>query len=191
MQKKGRLIVVSAPSGCGKGTILGRVLEDKERFYYSISCTTRAPREGEIDGVHYRFMSREAFERELAAGAFLEHATYCDNYYGTLNAPIDEHLAAGQDVILEIEVQGGMQIREKRPDATLVFIVPPSLEVLRERLSKRGTEPPEVVEKRVAQASRELAYVDQYDYCIVNDDLDAAIADMFSVIRAAELRVDR
>ncbi len=186
--KQGRLIVVSAPSGCGKGTILGRVLEDKERFYYSVSCTTRAPRAGEIDGVHYHFLTRERFEALIAEDAFLEHAEYNHNYYGTLRAPIDEHMAAGQDVILEIEVKGASQIRALRPDASLIFIVPPSIDVLRERLINRGTEERDVIEQRVALAAEELQYAPDYDYVVVNDDLDTAIADFCAVVRAVELK---
>lgn len=187
--KRGKLIVVSAPSGCGKGTILGRVLEDKARFYYSVSATTRKPREGEIDGVHYWFLTRETFEARIGQGEFLEYAQFCDNYYGTPLGPIEEHLAQGQNVILEIEVQGAMQIREKRPDAHFIFIAPPSLAVVRERLIGRGTETMDVIENRLAQAERELGYRDQYDYCVVNDDLDQAVADFLAVVRAVELTV--
>lgn len=188
--ERGKLIVVSAPSGCGKGTILGRVLADKERFYYSVSATTRKPREGEIDGTHYWFLTREAFEEKIGQDAFLEYAQFCDNYYGTPLAPIEEHLAKGQNVILEIEVQGAMQIREKRPDAHFIFIAPPSIETLRERLTGRGTETPEVIDKRVKQAEQELTLRDQYDYCVVNDDLDTAVSDFLSVVRAIELSVE-
>jgi guanylate kinase len=188
--ERGKLIVVSAPSGCGKGTILGRVLEDKARFYYSVSATTRKPREGEIDGVHYRFLTLEDFKAKIAEDAFLEYAQYCDNFYGTLSAPIEEHLSQGQDVILEIEVQGAMQIREKRPDAHFIFIAPPSLETLRERLTGRGTETADVIEKRVKQAEQELTCRSAYDYCVVNDDRDTAVADFLSVVRAIELLVE-
>ncbi|MCR5717683.1 MAG: guanylate kinase [Oscillospiraceae bacterium] len=188
---KGKLIVVSAPSGCGKGTILGKILKDKKRFYYSVSATTRKPREGEIDGVHYIFMTENDFRQKVAENAFLEHATYCGNSYGTLSAPIDEHLNAGQNVILEIEVQGAMQIREKRPDAHFVFIAPPSLDVLRDRLTGRGTEDPEIIAKRVIQAELELSYQHFYDYCVVNDDLKKAISDFLAVVRAIELRVEK
>lgn len=187
---KGKLIVVSAPSGCGKGTILTQVLKDP-KFYYSVSATTRQPREGEVDGVHYRFMSREQFETLIAEHAFLEHAAYVGNYYGTLLAPIEEQLAMGKDVLLEIEVQGAMQIRALRPDATFIFIAPPSIETLRERLLGRGTEKPEVVEERVAQAERELSFRQEYDYCIVNDVLDEAVADFKAVVRAVELKVEK
>lgn len=188
---RGKLIVVSAPSGCGKGTILGRVLTDQKRFYYSVSATTRNPREGEVNGTHYWFLTREDFEQKIAQGEFLEHAQFCDHYYGTPLGPIEEHLNRGQDVILEIEVQGAMQIREKRPDANFIFIAPPSLETVRERLIGRGTETMDVIEKRVAQAEKELKLRDQYDYCVVNDDLDTAVADFLSVVRAIELRVGK
>ncbi|MBQ8927992.1 MAG: guanylate kinase [Oscillospiraceae bacterium] len=187
--KRGRLIVVSAPSGCGKGTILGRVLQDRERFFYSVSATTRAPREGEENGVHYLFYTREAFERCIKGELFLEYAEYCGNYYGTPLAPIEVHLNMGQDVILEIEVQGAMQIREKRPDASFIFIAPPSPAALRERLTNRGTEDAETIEKRVQQAEKELTCVDAYDYCVINDDLDTAVADFLAVVRAIELKV--
>lgn len=187
---KGRLIVVSAPSGCGKGTILGEVLKDP-KFYFSVSCTTRAPREGEVDGVNYNFISKERFEALIAEGAFLEHAEYVGNYYGSLLAPIEENLAAGKDVLLEIEVKGAAQIRALRPDASLIFIVPPSLEVLRERLVKRGTETTEVIDKRVAKAAEEMAFKDDYDYCLVNDDLAEAIADFRAIVRAIELKTEK
>ncbi len=185
--EKGILFVVSAPSGCGKGTILGEVLKDP-RFYYSVSATTRAPRPGEENGVHYFFKSREEFESLIAEGAFLEHAPYCDNYYGTLSAPIEENLNAGRHVILEIEVQGAMQVREKRPDAVFIFIAPPSIEVLRERLVNRGTETLDVIEKRVSEAETELGYAGQYDYTVINDVLDEAVADFRTIIRAEECR---
>lgn len=186
---RGKLIVVSAPSGCGKGTILGEILKES-KYYYSVSATTRKPREGEQDGVHYRFLERAQFETLIAEDAFLEHAEYCGNYYGTLTAPIEEHLAQGQHVILEIEVQGAMQIRALRPDAVFIFIAPPAIETLRERLTNRGTETPEVIAKRVAQAEEELTFRTQYDYCVINDDLTEAIADFRAVVRAEELKTE-
>lgn len=188
--EKGKLIVVSAPSGCGKGTILAEVLKDK-KFYYSVSATTRKPREGEVDGVHYRFLERAEFETLVEKGEFLEHAEFCGNLYGTLTAPIEEHLAAGCHVILEIEVQGAAQIRKLRPEAVFVFIAPPSLETLRERLTGRGTEAPDVIAKRIAQAEKELKLIPQYDYCIVNDRLQDAIADFRAVVRAVELKTEQ
>lgn len=187
--ERGKLIVVSAPSGCGKGTILGSILKDQARFYYSVSATTRKPREGEQNGVQYWFLTREVFEEHIAQGDFLEYAQFCDNYYGTPLGPIEERLAQGQNVILEIEVQGAMQIREKRPDAHFIFIAPPSLAVVRERLIGRGTETAEVIEQRLTQAENELTYRSQYDYCVVNDDLDKAVSDFLAVVRAIELTV--
>lgn len=185
---KGLLIVVSAPSGCGKGTILGQILKD-EKYYYSVSVTTRNPREGEIDGVHYRFMNNSQFEHLIAENAFLEYAPYCEHYYGTLREPIEENLAKGRHVILEIEVKGAMQIRQICPDAKFIFIAPPSLDVVRERLELRGTESAEVIAKRLQQAEEELTFKEQYDYCITNDVLEDAVADFKSVIRAEELKI--
>lgn len=186
--QKGLLIVVSAPSGCGKGTILGQILKD-EKYYYSVSATTREPRKGETDGVHYRFMSQGQFEQLISENAFLEYAQYCNHYYGTLKQPITDALAEGRHVILEIEVQGAMQIRKLLPDAKFIFIAPPDLETVRRRLTDRGTEPEEVIAERIAQASKELQCRNQYDYCIVNDVLEDAIADFKSVIRAEELKI--
>ncbi len=184
---RGKLFIVSAPSGCGKGTILGEILKDP-KFYYSVSATTRAPREGEVDGVHYRFLQRDAFEALIAENAFLEHAEYCENYYGTLIAPIEENLSQGRHVILEIEVQGAMQVKALRPDAVFLFIAPPSVETLRERLRGRGTETEEVIAKRVAQAEAELGFASQYHYTVVNDDLAEAIADFKAIVRAEECK---
>ena len=186
--KKGMLFVVSAPSGCGKGTILAEVLRD-EKFYYSVSATTRTPREGEEDGVNYHFIQRQEFEKLISENAFLEYAEYCDNYYGTLKAPIKEHRNQGKHVILEIEVQGAMQIRKLCPDAKFIFIAPPSLEIVRQRLESRGTEDTETINKRIQQAQEELHFLNQYDYCIVNDELSEAIADFKSVVRAEELKI--
>ena len=188
--EKGILFVVSAPAGCGKGTILGQILKD-EKYYYSVSATTRKPRPSEQDGVNYRFLDKAEFEKLIAEDAFLEHAQYCDNYYGTLKAPIEENLAKGKHVILEIEVQGAMQIRQLRPDAKFIFIAPPSFETLRQRLEHRGTETPEVIEKRVNAAKKELEMKINYDYCIINDILDDAVADFKSVVRAEELKISR
>ena len=174
MRNKGLLLVVSAPSGCGKGTILGEILKD-EGFYYSISATTRAPREGEQDGVNYHFITKEEFEQRIARGGMLEYAQYCGNYYGTPKKEVEQMREAGRDVILEIEVEGAMKVRSLCPDAVFLFIAPPSVEELRRRLNKRGTEAAEVIEERVAQASRELSYADRYDYIIVNGELEKAI----------------
>ena len=186
---KGRLIVFSAPSGCGKGTMLEEILKDKS-FALSVSATTRAPREGEKDGVNYHFLTREDFEQRIADGKFIEHAEYCQNLYGTLVSEVDGRLEQGLNVILEIEPQGAMKIREKRPDAVFIFVVPPSINELRRRLKKRGTETDEVIEERVSKAAWEVSQAEKYDYVIVNDALEDAISDFFTVIRAEKLKVD-
>lgn len=184
---KGRLIVFSAPSGCGKGTMLAEILKN-EKFRCSVSATTHSPREGEIDGVNYHFLTREDFESRINAEQFLEHAEYCGNYYGTLMSEVDSYLDKGINVILEIEVQGAMKIREKRPEALFVFIAPPSVAELTRRLKKRGTETDEVIAERVSQAAGEIAAAEKYDYIIVNDALEDAVSDFFAVIRAEELK---
>ena len=186
---KGRLIVFSAPSGCGKGTMLEEILKDKS-FALSVSATTRAPREGEKDGVNYHFLTREDFEQRIADGKFIEHAEYCQNLYGTLVSEVDGRLEQGLNVILEIEPQGAMKIREKRPDAVFILVVPPSINELRRRLKKRGTETDEVIEERVSKATWEVSQAEKYDYVIVNDALEDAISDFFTVIRAEKLKVD-
>ena len=184
---KGRLIVFSAPSGCGKGTMLEEILKD-QRFAVSVSATTRAPREGEKDGVNYHFLTREDFEQRIADGKFIEHAEYCQNLYGTLSSEVDGRLEKGLNVILEIEPQGAMKIREKRPDALFIFIVPPSIGELRRRLKKRGTETDEVIEERVSKAAWEISQAEKYDYIIVNDALEDAVSDFFAVIRGEQLK---
>ena len=184
---KGRLIVFSAPSGCGKGTMLEEILKN-DSFRTAVSATTRNPRQGEVNGVSYHFLSREDFNKKVEADEFLEHAVYCENNYGTLKSEVDPYLEKGIDVILEIEVQGAMKIRTIRPDALFVFIVPPSIKELRRRLNKRGTESEEVIEKRVAQAAGEIALAGNYDYIIVNDALEDAVNDFFAVIRAEKLK---
>ena len=189
MKNKGRLIVFSAPSGCGKGTMLEEILKD-ERFAVSVSATTRAPREGEKDGVNYHFLTREDFEKRIAEGKFIEHAEYCQNLYGTLVSEVDGRLERGLNVILEIEPQGAMKIREKRPDAVFIFVVPPSIGELRRRLKKRGTETDEVIEERVSKAAWEISQAEKYDYVIVNDALEDAVSDFFAVIRGEQLKVD-
>ena len=186
---KGRLIVFSAPSGCGKGTMLEEILKD-QRFALSVSATTRAPREGEKDGVNYHFLTREDFEQRIADGKFIEHAEYCQNLYGTLVSEVDGRLEQGLNVILEIEPQGAMKIREKRPDAVFIFVVPPSIGELRRRLKKRGTETDEVIEERVSKAAWEISQAEKYNYVIVNDALEDAVSDFFAVIRGEQLKVD-
>ena len=175
-ENKPKIIVVSAPSGCGKGTILGRFFENSDAFF-SVSCTTRQPREGEVNGVNYHFLTNEEFEKMIAEYGFLEYAGFADNYYGTPKKPIEEALASGRDAILEIETNGAFQIKELIPDAALIFILPPAVNELRRRLYKRATEDSKTIEKRVSRASGEIELARKYDYVIMNDDLDDAVRD--------------
>lgn len=186
MNKRGMLIVYSGPSGVGKGTLMGPYLKGHPEAVLSVSMTTRAPRPGETDGVEYHFVSRERFEEQIAAGGFLEYAEYSGNYYGTPRAMVEEQIAKGRDVVLEIEVQGAMKIRQTFPDAVFIFVLPPSFDALRERLCCRGTECGEVMAKRLAAAKTELQSAPLYDYVIVNDDLAAAGGRLAAVIAAAK-----
>lgn len=187
---KGLLIVVSAPSGCGKGTILAEILKDPQ-FYYSISATTRKPRDGEVDGVNYHFLSRERFEDLIQNNGLLEYAQFCDNYYGTPRKQVEEKLNEGKNVILEIEVQGAMKIKKTCPEAVFIFILPPSVKELRRRLNKRGTETEEVINKRISQAVGEIKMAENYDYIMVNDELEKAIEDMKAIISVEKMTCKR
>lgn len=180
----GKLYVFTGPSGAGKGTLLSRLCAADPRLSVSISATTRAPRAGEQDGAHYHFLSREAFEELIADDAFLEYARYVDNYYGTLEQPVNEKLQQGHDVVLEIEVQGAMQVKRKRADAVMIFIAPPSFEELEKRLRGRGTEQEDKVKKRLETAKIELESKNQFDYVIVNDDIDRAYSELRAILDA-------
>ena len=182
MMKTGRLFVLSGPSGVGKGTLREHALKNAPNLTYSISCTTRRPRDGETDGVEYRFISREKFQEDISRGLFLEYAHVHEDYYGTLKQDVVNELEAGRDVLLEIDVQGALQVREKMPDAVLVFIAPPSVEELERRLEGRGTEGKESLNVRLANAVKELALKDEYDYVIVNDDLENACEELRKII---------
>ena len=173
--------MISGPSGAGKGTLVTRVRERRSNLGLTVSATTRAPRKGEVDGVNYFFLTREEFDRRVANGEFVEWAEVHGNCYGTLVSEVQSKLASGASLILEIDVQGALQVKERFPEAVLIFIKPPSLEVLRERLVGRGTETPETIELRMANAADELALADRYDDVVVNDDLDRATAELVRV----------
>ncbi len=174
----GNLFVISGPSGAGKGTLVARLLREVPDAWVSVSATTRKPREGEVEGVHYFFRTPEEFQKLVREDGLLEWATYEGNNYGTPRASVEERMAAGAQVVLEIDVQGAFQVRKKIPQAKLVFIEPPSLEVLEERLRGRGTESEEVVRSRMQAAKRELACSSEYDKRLVNDDLDEAVREL-------------
>ena len=174
MNNKGTLFVITGPSGAGKGTVLKQVMQSLDQLYFSVSATTRAPREGEVDGVHYHFLTKERFEELIANDRFLEYARYAENYYGTPLDPVEEHLEQGHDVILEIELQGALQVKKRLPKAVLVFIAPPSFEELESRLRGRGTEAEEVILKRLDIARQECANMDEFRYIVVNDEVESA-----------------
>lgn len=185
------LFVISAPAGCGKDTILNELFKRTDTAGYAVSATTRPPREGEVNGVHYHFLTRGEFERRIAENEVLEYTEYCGNYYGTLRRSVDDLLSRGKDAILKIEVEGAMNIRRLFPEACLVFILPPSWEVLEQRLRNRGTETEDKIIERTKQARAELNFAGSYDYLIVNDDLDTAVKDLEAVLRAEKLRRSR
>ncbi len=180
--ERGILIVVSGFSGAGKGTIMKRLLE-KYDYHLSISATTRAPRSGEVDGEDYYFRTREEFQKMIECGELIEWAEYVGNYYGTPKAYVEQMLNEGKDVLLEIEMQGGMLVKEQFPDALLVFVSPPSAHVLRERLSGRGTESPEEIQKRLKRATEEVKYMKEYEYIIVNDVLEESVEKVNDLIK--------
>lgn len=177
-----KLVVLTGPSGVGKGTLLARLRAHHPDLFVSISATTRSPRAGEVNGVNYYFMSVPDFEAGIAAGKFLEWAQYVGNYYGTPRLPVVERLEAGQSVMLEIEVEGAMQVKKNFPAAMLVFILPPSMEALVTRLQGRGTDDLAVVEQRLAKANQEIAVADQFDFRVINDDLDRTVAEVEALL---------
>lgn len=185
---KGRLFVISGPSGTGKGTICKELVKD-EKIKLSVSMTTRSPREGEIDGVSYFFVTKEEFLQKIEADGFLEYAEVFGNYYGTPKIEVLELLDDSIDVLLEIDVQGALQIKEAYPEAVLVFILPPFLKELRNRLSGRGTETPEVLERRLGKAAHEIAFAVQYDYAVINDNLEEAVDNVRTIIKASHFGI--
>lgn len=191
-KEKGLLIVLSGPSGVGKGTVRKELFSQPNTNYeYSISMTTRAPRDGEVDGVDYFFKSREEFEELIEQGGLLEHAEFVGNYYGTPLAYVNETLEAGRDVFLEIEVQGAAQIRKKAPDALFIFLAPPSISELQNRLVGRGTETEDIIKQRIATAKEELEMMSLYDYVVENDEIQNACEKINAIIIAEHCRRER
>lgn len=181
-RKKGRLFVLSGPSGVGKGTLRQHALNNVPNLKYSISCTTRKPRDGETDGVEYRFISHGKFKEDIAGNLFLEYAHVHEDFYGTLKADVVNELEKGNDVLLEIDVQGALQVKQKMPDAVLIFVAPPGIEELKRRLTGRHTENDKSINVRLNNALKELELKDKYDYVIVNDDLDSACEELRKLI---------
>lgn len=184
--KKGSLIVLSGFAGSGKGTVVKKLVEKYDSFALSISMTTRSPRPGERDGVEYFFTTKENFEETIANDGLVEYACYVGNYYGTPKKYVEEQIAAGKDVILEIEMQGALKIKEKFPESILIFMTPPSADELYRRLKNRGTETDEVIAKRMKRAYEESQGISAYDYVVVNDDVDLCVTEVYNVVCAAK-----
>lgn len=192
LNKRGILIVVSGFSGAGKGTVMKRLMEKySDDYALSISMTTRNPRNGEVDGQHYFFVSREQFEENIGKGGFIEYAQYCGNYYGTPRDYVEKQLMAGKNVILEIEIQGALLVKEKFPDTLLLFVTPPSAVELKKRLVGRGTESMEQIEARLKRAVEEAPIMDSYDYIVLNDVVEDCVDKIHEVVGTAKCSADR
>lgn len=192
LNDRGLLVVISGPSGVGKGTVRKALFSmPNHNLVYSVSMTTRQMRPGEKDGVDYYFVSREEFEKRIEEGKFLEHAEFVGNYYGTPLDKVNERLEAGNEVVLEIEVEGALQVKRKVPDCVMIFIVPPGKQALYDRLRKRGTESEEIIEARIEKANREFKLAKYYDYIVVNDEVNNAADRIMAIIRAEHARTRR
>jgi guanylate kinase len=190
MKEKGKLIVISGPSGAGKSTVVFKAIEGRDDICFSTSVTTRKPRPGEVDGREYFFVDLDRFKEMVENDELLEHAVYVANSYGTPRAYVEEKLEQGLNVLLDIEVQGARQIREKMPDAVMIFIVPPSIDELEKRLKARGTDTERAIEARLIRARQEYAEADFYDYIIINDDADKAAKELSAIILAEHCRAE-
>ncbi len=191
MQRKGVLVILSGFAGSGKGTIIRELLEKYDNYALSVSATTRSPREGEEEGVHYFFKTEEEFKEMISKGELLEYANYVGNYYGTPRAYVKEQLSQGKNVILEIETEGALSIKREYPDAVLVFVMPPSVEEIYHRLKMRGTETEEVIAKRMKKAGIEISVVDRYDYLMINDVLSESVEVFNAIVTSQQMSVSR
>lgn len=191
MSNNGLVLIISGPSGVGKGTVVKELLKDSNEYALSVSATTRSPREGEAHGKEYFFLKKEEFEKLIYEDKVLEYAQYCDNYYGTPREYVEKTVASGKNIILEIEVQGALQVMKKLNDAVSIFIMPKSMQVLKKRLTGRGTETEEVIEKRMNTAIREMQIANNYDYVVINDDLKDCVNDIKQIVRAEKLKYAR
>ena len=191
MRRKGILIVVSGFSGVGKGTLMKQLVHSYDNYALSVSMTTRQPRPGESDGKEYFFVSREVFEKTIAENGLIEYANYCGNYYGTPKEYVEKQLEKGKDVMLEIESQGALKVREQFPTALLLFVMPPSAQELKKRLEGRGTETKEVIDKRLKRATEEAEGIENYDFIVINDKLEECVKEMHGLILAAHETPDR
>ena len=191
MDRKGILVVVSGFSGSGKGTLMKALVEKYHQYALSISATTRQPRPGEENGREYFFVTREAFLKMAEENALIEYAQYVDNYYGTPRAYVEQQLSEGRDVILEIEIQGARKVREQFPEAVLLFVTAKDLPTLRSRLTGRGTETPEVVAQRLRRAAQEAEGIEEYDYLVINDDLETCVEEIHRIIESEHRRISR
>lgn len=191
LSKKGALLVVSGFSGAGKGTVMKKLLQTYDSYALSISMTTRQKRPGEEDGKDYFFVNTEEFEEKIRQQKVIEYAKYCDNYYGTPRDYVEEQLACGKDVILEIEIQGALKVKEMFPDAVLLFMMPPSAKELKRRLVSRGTETEEVINQRMSRAIEEAEGIEKYDYIVINDDLDTCVRELHGIVNAVHMQALR
>lgn len=191
MERKGLLIVVSGFAGSGKGTLMKRLVEDYDGYALSVSMTTRNPRPGEVHGREYFFVSKEEFEQKIDEGGLIEYASYVENYYGTPRDYVEEQMAAGKDVLLEIEIQGALKVKKRFPDAVLIFVLPPSVEELYRRLKNRGTETEDVIRKRMSRAREEAGVIGKYDYIVINDEIEESVRSLHGLIEAAHRTTGR